>query len=148
MNHQNTRISENGTFKKCVFSRSCAPINIHIFFWPLKSMKMAFLDPKLGQKGSKRVKMRNFWKRGLSPKTIPYYLLPIFTKIRSIFSRNHISGQKGQRWKKQKLPKMAKNAKIAQFCEHSWTFFSKSEKMAKMAKNDIFDKKWYFLNLK
>ena len=48
--------------------------------------------------------------RGLSPKIIPDYLIPVFTKLRSIFSKNWILGQIAKKNCK-KCKKMQKNAK-------------------------------------
>ena len=46
--------------------------------------------------------------RGLSPKIIPDYLIPVFTKLRSIFSKNWILGQIAKKNCK-KCKKMQKN---------------------------------------
>ena len=135
MNHQNTKISENGIFERCVFSRSFAPLNRNIFFWSPKSMKMAFLDPKMAKKGSKMVKMRNFWKK--RPLTKNYTLLfnTYFYKIKiSIFKKLKF-GPKGPKMKKQKLHN------FANIREH---FFQKVQKWPKwpkmtfLTKSDIF----------
>ena len=83
-------------------------------------------------KRSKNDKNVENLEKGLSSEIIPYYLIPIFTQLRLIFSE---IGFRAKRAKKDKT-------KIARFCEHSWTFFFKGAKMAKNDKNDIFDKKW------
>ena len=66
MNHQNTKISENGIFERCVFSRSFAPLNRNIFFLIPKIDENGIFGPKNGQKRVKNGKNEEFLKKEAS----------------------------------------------------------------------------------